>query len=158
MALTANEISNLVFRRVSSSGKTQFSLSSQMIDVLTVLDGQRNLGQASQETGYDFGLVKAVVAQLLKMKLIELVPVSSPSVDEEFMAFLSKALSMAIGPLAAVLIEDARSDLGHPEGPLPQDRAAELVDLLAREINQPEKRNQFQVKMVGKLKSKGYFA
>jgi hypothetical protein len=54
MALTANEISNLVFRRVSSSGKTQFSLSSQMIDVLTVLDGQRNLGQASQETGYDF--------------------------------------------------------------------------------------------------------
>ena len=156
MALSATEISALVFRRIPRSGEAHFSLSTQMIDVLAALNGKRNLGDVARQTGYGVGVIKPVIAQLLNMKLIELVRTAPPAVDQEFMVCLAKELSLAIGPLAGVVIEDALRDLGHPKGALPQARAAELVDLLAREISRPEKRNQFQVRMVNQLKVKGY--
>ena len=157
MALSAAEISALVFRRIPHSGQTEFSLTSQMIDVLTALDGRRNLAEVGRQTGIEFGIVKAVVSQLLNLKLIEVVQKAPPVVDDEFMAYLQRELSLAIGPLAEVVIEDAIYDLGYTEGRLPQRRAAELVDLLAKEISRPEKRNQFQVNLVRQLKAKGYF-
>ena len=157
MALSAAEIAALVFRRVPGTGETQFTMTSQMIDVLAAMDGQRNLSELAQQTGHDFGAVKTVAAKLLNAKLVEIVKTVPPAVDNEFMAFLLRELSLAIGPLAEVVIEDAMHDLGFPRGPLPKGRAAELVDLLSREISRPEKRSQFQTNMVGKLKDKGYY-
>jgi len=158
MALSAAEIAALVFRRAQGTGETQFTMTTQMIDILAAMDGQRNLGELVQQTGVDIGTVKSVAAQLLNAKLVELVKSEPPAVDNEFTAFLLREMSLAIGPLAEVVIEDAMHDLGCPEGPLPQGRAAELVDLLSKEISRPEKRSQFQTNMVGKLKEKGYFA
>ncbi|MGB5986009.1 MAG: hypothetical protein WBG37_11950 [Desulfobacterales bacterium] len=157
MALSAAQIEALVFRRIPQAGEAQFTMNNQMIDILTALNGRRNVGVVSRKTGYDLGIVKAVLAQLLKLKLVEVVQSAPPAVDDEFMTVLLRELSLAIGPLAQVVMEDAMHDLGHPQGPFPQGRAAELVDLLAKEITRPEKRNRFQTQMVGQLKAKSYY-
>ncbi|MDY7034997.1 MAG: hypothetical protein SV375_02370, partial [Thermodesulfobacteriota bacterium] len=76
--------------------------------------------------------------------------------DKDFINYLNEQLSMAIGPIARVLVEDAISDLGYSPHRFPSHQAAELIDLLAREIQREEKMITFQKNMLNKVKEKGY--
>ena len=69
---------------------------------------------------------------------------------------LQKELSLAIGPLAEIVIEDAAGDLGHDLFRFPSQRAAELVELIGREIKRGDKRVVFTQNMVAAIKEKGY--
>jgi len=70
--------------------------------------------------------------------------------------FLSQQLHLAVGPIAEVLIEDAVADLGYSLYQFPSHRAAELVELLARQIQRQEKRTAFEQAMVKKLRDKDF--
>ena len=64
-------------------------------------------------------------------------------------------MSLSLGPIADVLIEEAVTDLDHSKREFPRHRAAELVNLLAREIRREEKRIVLQQNMVKKIKEIG---
>ena len=55
-------------------------------------------------------------------------------------------------------MEEALADLGHSTGALPVHQAAELVELLAHEIQREEQRIEFKQKLVKMIMQKGYSA
>ncbi len=61
-----------------------------------------------------------------------------------FFDYLRHQLSTAVGPIAAILIEDGVNDIGHTLSRFPRKHAAELVELLSRDIQREEKRNLFK--------------
>ena len=72
------------------------------------------------------------------------------------MAFLVSQLSVAIGPLGGIIVEDGLEDLGYTKTNFPTHRTAELVNLLSQEIQREDKRIQFKQVMLKKIKDKGY--
>jgi hypothetical protein len=100
--------------------------------------------------------VRDAVNKLLRLELIEPVENAIPVLDRDFLGHLKRDLSLAIGPLAEVLIEDAINDLGYSIEKFPEHRVAELVEMLAREIHREDKRAIFKHNMVSRIKERGY--
>jgi predicted regulator of amino acid metabolism with ACT domain len=154
--LRGGDISTLVFRRVMRQDAGEISFDPQMLATFMELDGKKNLAGVAKKTGQKMSSVREAVSKLLQLKLIEPVTRAISIVDIEFISFFQKELSLAIGPLAQIVIEDAASDLGHDLSRFPSHRAAELVELTGREIKREEKRAVFTQNMVRMIKEKGY--
>lgn len=71
-----------------------------------------------------------------------------PIVDEQFFRELARASAAALGPLAAVIVEDAVEAFGLPVDAFPRSRAAHLVEVVAREIKDDRRRADFQAYML----------
>ena len=101
--------------------------------------------------------MRDVISKLLQLKLIEKVEEKILSLDNDFIEYLFGQFSLAVGPIAQVLIEDEMQDLGFNVTQFPTQRIAELVDRLSREIRREEKKAQFKRNMINKIREKGYF-
>ena len=149
----AGDISALVFKSSIKGELGQFSLDSQMLKVLMALDGKKNLAAVAREIGMNIATLKEALARLQSVGLIETVEHAVPMLNQDFFDFLKEHLSLALGPLAEFLIEDEIQELGDKQGKVPFSRAAELVNLLARQVPRQEKRVAFQQAMVQKIKA-----
>ena len=156
MDISSGNILALVFRRVVREDIGEFSFDSNMLRVLMELDGKQSLSEIAKKINVDMSAIRKVMSKLLQLKLVEPVKVTVSMLDEDFFEYLQAQLSLALGPIAEVLIEDALNDLGHQRTRFPSSRAAELVDFVAREIQREEKMGQFKQDMVNKIKEKGY--
>ena len=152
MNISLNEAYVMVFKRVMRDNLGEFSLTSQMLKVIMELDGKKNLGTIAQKTGIKIGIIKEIISKLLKLELVEPVEGAIPILKDDFFDYLNTQLSLAVGPIAEILIDDAVSDLDHTLSHFPSCRAAELVDLLARQIQREEKMTRFKQNMVKKIK------
>ena len=157
MDILSGDIALLVFRRVVRSNIGDFSLDSQMLDVLMELDGKKNLGSIAKKTGMTTGNLREAVSKLLKLNLIEnVVKGTGTFLDNDFLDYLNEQLALAIGPVAEIIIEDAVSDLGYKMSQIPSHNIAELIDLLSREIQREERKESFKLNMVKRIKEKCY--
>jgi hypothetical protein len=156
MDITSGDISALVFKRTVKAESERFSFDNLMLAIFTELDGKANLAMVARKTGLKMGALREAVSKLLRLELIELVEDAIPMTDRDFLDYLKKELSLAIGPLAEVVIEDAVGSMGYSMAKLPQHKAAELVGMLAREIQREDKSAVFKQNMVNKIKGKGY--
>jgi hypothetical protein len=154
--MKAGDISTLVFRRVVRQDAGEISFDPQMLATFMELDGKKSLTDVAKSTGQKMSSVREAIGKLIQLKLIEPVTSAVSILDSEFIGYLRKALSLAIGPLAEIVIEDAASDLGHDLSRFPSQRAAELVELTGREIKREDKRVAFMQNMVSMIKEKGY--
>jgi hypothetical protein len=155
MDIPSADISALVFRRAPSKDLGEFSLNSTMLGLLVELDGKTSLDVIARRMGLDTSTSKQVILRLLNMRLVELVGRSVSLLSNDFFEYLSDELTLAVGPIADVLIEEAIHDLGQARSGFSRRRAPELVDLLAREIQREDKRLIFKRNMVEKLKEMG---
>ena len=149
----SGNISSVVLKRVLSSDIGEVSLDSQMLNVLMQIDGIKNLGQVAQIIKVDMPTLKETLRKLDRLNLIQVDEATVPTLDQGFFDFLTKHLTIAMGPMAEILIEDEIQDLGINRNKIPTHLAAELVDTLAREIPRPEKKVEFQQTMLKKLKN-----
>jgi hypothetical protein len=156
MDISSGDISGLVFKPVVRDDLGNFSLDGHMLSILMALDGKKSLGVISQKTGLSMAAIREIAAKLMALRLIEPIESAAAVLDRDFMDTLVAQLSLAIGPLAEVLVEDGVEDLGYTLRTVPIQRAAELVNLLAQEIQRDEKRTDFKQRMVKKIKEKGY--
>lgn len=156
MDVSAGGVEGLVFKQAIRGDLGKLSLDGQMLSVLMSFDGKKTLGQVAQNLGLEMTTIKPIVARLIKYKLVERVESAVDAVDQEFMAFLISQLSVAIGPLGGIVVEDGLEDLGYTKSNLPVQRTAELVNLLSQEIQREDKRIQFKQVMLRKIKEKGY--
>ncbi len=156
MDISSGEISFMVFRRVTRDDAGEFSLDGQMLSVLMELDGKKNVAVVAKNAGLSMGIISRAVSKLLELNLIEPVEEAISRLDEDFFDYLKSQLALAIGPIAEVIIEDVVADLGHSLSQFPSYRAAELIDLISREIQRGEKRNSFKQNMLNKIREKGY--
>ena len=146
------DISLMVFKRLDRDDPGQFSFNSQMLRVYLELDGKKNVGAISQITGFDQNAMRTVIAKLWQAQLIEPMENGTTQLGQEFLGHVQLHLSQAVGPIAQILIEEALVDLGIQPSRIPKHRAAEIVDLLAREIQREDKRNTFKQNMWPQLK------
>ena len=156
MDLTSGDISAMVFKPIVKDDLGNFSLDGHMLSVLMALDGKLTLGQVAQRAGLNMANLREAASKLHKLKLIEAVESTAHAIDKDFFDFLVAELSLALGPLAEVIVEDGVDDLGYTFQNFPTHRAAELINLLAQEIQRDEKKAEFKQNMVQKIKEKGY--
>ncbi|MBU0987120.1 MAG: hypothetical protein KKH68_07690 [Proteobacteria bacterium] len=152
MDTLAGDISDLVFKRSVKGDLDEFSLDSQMLKILMELDGKKNLASVSRSVNMNMTALKEVLARLNKIQLIEVVEKAVPMLNENFFDFLKNQLSLALGPIAEFLIEDGLHELGTNPDKVPVHRAAELVNLLARQIPRKDRKVTFQQAMAQKIK------
>ena len=74
------------------------------------------------------------------------------------MKYLFGQYSLAVGPIAEVLIEDEVQNLGYDLSRFPVQRLAELMNRLYREIKREEKKMIFKTNMMHKIREKGYLS
>ena len=151
MAPFSGDISVLVFKGSVKGDLDKFSLDNQMLQVLMELDGKKNLASVSRSVNMNLDTLKEVLARLHNVKLIEKVETTVSVLDAEFLDFLQNQLSLALGPIAEILIEDEILEFGNNPQEVPFYRAAELVNLLARQIPRQEKKIAFQQLMAKKI-------
>lgn len=148
----SGDISKLVLKRTVRADLGEVSLDSQMLQVLMELDGRKTIGQIAQSLNMTLKDLRAILGRLYQLRLCEIARNAIPSLGKEFFRFLSAELSRAMGPIADVVIEDEISDMGQSQAHFPAHRAAELVDVLARQILREERKVAFQQAMVKKLR------
>ena len=156
MDVLSGNILSMIFKQVVTGGMGDITLDSGLLNVFMELDGKKNLGMIAQKTGLNMGEIREAISKLLKMKLVESSTENILMVDGDFLNFLNGQLSLAVGPIAEVLIEDEIVNMGHGISKFPASKAAELVEIISMIIEHEEKRSVFKVSMVNKLKEKGY--
>ncbi len=148
----AGDISKLVLKRTVRADLGEVSLDSRMLQVLMELDGKKNLGKVAQALNMTLKDLRIIIQKLHQLKLCEPAKEAIPVLDRRFFNYLSAELSRAMGPIADVVIEDEINAMGEEPARFPAHRAAELVDLLARQILREERKVAFQQAMVKKLR------
>ena len=156
MDISSGDISTLVFRRLVRENTGEVSFDNQMLTIFMELDGKKSLATLARMTGLKMSSVREAVHKLMQLDIIELVEDTISALDRDFLDYLRRELSLAIGPLAEVLIEDAVSDLGYSVERFPAQRAAELVEMLGKEIHREDKQSAFKQNLVIKIREKGY--
>ena len=152
MDILSGDITTLIFRRAISADSGNVSLDGHMLNVLSKLDGRKNFGMISREIGIDMSAMRSVISKLAKLKLIEAVEEEIPVLDKEFFAFLIGQLSIITGPIAQVMVEDVIREMTHGSSAIPVNRAAELIEMLSRQIPETEKRTSFIQTMLARIK------
>ena len=152
MHVLAGDISKLVLKRTVRADLGEVSLDSEMLQVLMELDGTKNLGQVARSLNMNLKNLRIILNKLYKLHLCETAKDAVPTLGKDFFNYLSAELSRAMGPIADVVIEDEISEMGENQLKFPAHRAAELVDMLARQILREERKVTFQQAMVKKLR------
>lgn len=146
------DISKLVLKRTVRADMGEVSLDSRMLQVLMELDGKKPLGRIAQTLNLNMKSLREMANKLYQMGLCETATESMPTLGKDFFNQLSTELSRAMGPIADVVIEDEINEMGENPNRFPAHRAAELVDVLARQILREERKVAFQQAMVKKLR------
>ena len=152
MAASPDNISALVFKRSVKGDLDELSLDSQMLKGLMAFDGEKNLASVARSDNMDMDTLKGVLDKLQEFKLVKQVDAAVLMLNDDFFEFLKHQLSLAIGPIAEFLIEDEIQELSNTPWQLPFHLAAELVNLLARQIPRQENKVAFQQAMAQKIK------
>jgi len=77
---------------------------------------------------------------------------NSEHIGKALFSFLESTFSLALGPIAGVVIDDEIADMGENKDSFPLYRFAELVGFLAHHIPREDKKLEFQKIMMNKIK------
>jgi hypothetical protein len=150
----SGDISPLVFQLSVKNEPGEVTLDKEMLSVIQELDGKKTIGMIAKSMGLDQEKLKGIIAKLLTSGIIALVNQSMPMMKEDFFVYLTDQLSLATGPMAEVLIDEALATLGYNLTNFPKHRVQELIDLLAPRIFREEKRAIFKQNLYKKILSK----
>ena len=156
MDFSSSELSTMVFRRVVRQDLGKFQLDHKMLSVFMELDGKTPLGVVAQKTGMNMSSMRDIIAKLMQNGLVEKADREIVMLDKDFFDYLVAHLSLAVGPIAQVLIEDEVENMGYELSRFPGHRAAELIDNLAQEVRREEKKNVFLKMLATKIREKKY--
>lgn len=156
MDFSSSELSAMIFKRVIRQDIGEFPLDHQMLSVFMELDGKASLGTVARKTGLNMSSMREIIAKLIQNGLVEKEDQKITMLDKDFFDHLVAQLSLAVGPIAQVLIEDEVENLGYELSRFPGHRVTELIEKLAREIRREEKKNVFLKVMATKIREKNY--
>ena len=146
----------MVFRQIVKDDLGNISIDSRLLRVFLAFDGKKTLERVANETDIDMTAMREIISRLMSIELVEPTNKAMLTLDKDFMDFLTSQLSLALGPIAGVLIEEVVAEMGYSIEQFPSAQAAELIDLLAQEIQRDGKKNPFKMNMVNKIKERGY--
>lgn len=116
------------------------------------IDGKKNLNAIAQKTGIGIKDMRTLISNLLKQKLIAPSTNGVKVLSNGFHQKITAELALAVGPIAEVLVEDALADLGLRQGQVPLAKAAQLIELVSRDIQRDDKKSVFIKNMIEVVK------
>jgi len=152
--ILAGDISPLIFQLSAKNEPGQLTLDREMLTIIRELDGQKTIGMVAKNLGLKLDKLKEIIGKLLAHGIVGLVTQSMPMLKEDFFMYLADQLSLATGPMAEVLIDEAIASLGCSRASFPRHRVQELIDLLLPKIFRQEKRAVFRENLNKKILSK----
>ncbi len=156
MDILSGNISSIVFRQVVKDNLGNVSIDSRLLRVFLAFDGQKTLERVAKETNLDMVAMREIISRLMSLELVEPANKAMLTLDKEFIDYLTSQLSRALGPIAGLLIEEVVAEMGYSLKQFPSAQAAELIDLLARDIQRDQKKNPFKMNMINKIRERGY--
>lgn len=154
MQISPSEMANMVFKHMLPDGFFEFKCTSHMLKIFMMLDGTTNMAAISQKTAIPMKAVSEAISQLQDLKLVVTTNEGGAFLDHSFLSYLRAQLSIAVGPVAEILIEDAIKDLGHHIDLFPTVKSADLVVALAKDIQREDKKLEFQRKMIARIRGR----
>lgn len=154
MDILSGDISPLIFQLSVKNEPGEVTLDREMLAVIRELDGRKTVGMVAKNMGLELDKLKGIMGKLLTHGIVSLVSQSMVIMKEDFFTYLTDQLSLATGPMAEVLIDEAVTNLGYSVSNFPKHRVQELIDLLAPRIFREEKRAVFKQNLYKKILSK----
>ena len=148
---SSKSISKLIFQRRIGDNTGQIKLTSDMLKVLAVLDGRKNIEQVSKTLGMPLIEMRKILGELYRLRLVALKAV--PYLPQSFFQFMEAQVAEVMGPIAGMLIDDTLKQMGEIREKFPVNRAIELVEKVAGKFIVDEKKPSFINVMRGHLKS-----
>ena len=142
------------YRKVIRTDHDKISLDADMIRLLIAIDENKSLYQIAEEVEMEASTLNKNLSKLLAQGLIEPVKKDLPVLDKIFLQALKINLSMAIGPMAEILIEEVVSEMELTAPEITLHQAAELIAVLSHEIPDEKKRIEFKKSMMDILNKK----
>ncbi|MGH2634207.1 MAG: DUF4388 domain-containing protein [Tepidiformaceae bacterium] len=126
--------------------------------VLSQVDGRTTIGEIAANMRCDeFSLMEALVPMvsggMLKLELATRAAPVRAVASPAFFASLTAAVAAAMGPLAEIIIDDCIDGMGLTRESLPREMVSTLVERIASEIRDVEKRVRFQQTMLAILRN-----
>ena len=143
MAHAAADIASMVFRQAVIKETGAFSLDRRMLAILVEFDGIRTVAEIARRLNVDPETVFMTVRRLSALGLIEPVTDNGRTLSPAAIAYLTRQLARAVGPLAVILVEDAIQDLGYEPDGFPVARLNELIARLCTSIRKENKKKDF---------------
>jgi hypothetical protein len=148
---------NVTFKLSTSGSTSAINLQPDEWQVLAQVNGNRTVGQIIENTGSDEFNIARILFQLYTIGLLEIVPENArpagPTVDVKFIDKIESELKKIIGPLAAVVVEEAIEGFGANRNAFPHAKIASLIETLCSEISDENKKIHFSQIMIDQLKN-----
>jgi len=152
--ILSGDISSLIFQLSVKNEPGEVTLDKEMLAVIQELDGKKTIGMVAKNMGLELDKLKRIIGKLLTHGIIAPTSQSMQVMKEDFFVYITDQLSLATGPMAEVLIDEAVANLGYTLSNFPKHRVQELIDLLAPRIFREEKRAVFKQNLYKKILSK----
>ncbi|MBL8150568.1 MAG: DUF4388 domain-containing protein [Blastocatellia bacterium] len=148
---------NTIFK-VSSRSSREFSMRSEDWAILREVDGLKSVRELSEATQLTELQTSRILVRLCDLGLVEASGEAAPeeniidAVDEAILNQVEKDLTVAIGPMAPIVIDDCIEMLGYRRSEVPKDMVPSLLERLAEEIPDNDRRVRFQESMLEIMK------
>jgi hypothetical protein len=143
--------------KLSSTGATgMVTLQPEDWQVLAQVNGLRSIEDIAVGLNRDEFSVAKTMHGLIRAGLLivnDQASSAKPSINSAFLKKMESEFVEIIGPLAPVIIESEIAALGESAQSFPRNKVGQLVERVCREIDQEDKRIQFQKTILDLLKN-----
>lgn len=146
---------HVTYKKTDIKSASDLNLSSADWMVLTQVNGNQSIAEIAETSSMKIDQVIGIMENLFKLNLIELF---SSEIKEEsvlapsFFKNMELMLLKIIGPVAPFVIDDVILETGDNKSKFPSEKAPELIELICDEIQDDQKKIQFQSEMLNILK------
>lgn len=133
-SISVNEMARMQFKRIEGLNLSEFGLDFRLFNVATALDGVRDVKTIAKEGSYDLSDLCSMIARLQEMGVVEALQGGKKYISKKLITQLTDQLSISVGPVASVLVDDVAAAMGYRRYNLPTHRLQELIERLGESI------------------------
>ena len=154
--VASGNLSKVIFRLSNKELSGEVTLTPVVWRVLVQFDGTRTVAEIAQGLKLEESGVGQIAETLFRSGILQVAPGSvappRPTVNGAFIEQITTELARAIGPLAALTLEDEIAALEEIQESFPRERIPELIERLGQAIQADARRLRFQQVMLAAIR------
>ena len=146
---------HVVYKKSEIKSASGLNLRSSEWMVLTQVNGKNSIEEIAEIASMQVKEVTQTLHNLFQHGLIELYRQEKKEeniLDASFFINIERVLTRIIGPVAPFVIEDVLTETNQSKSKFPSERVAELIELICDEIQDEQKKIEFQSQMLNYIK------
>jgi len=142
-----SKLAGMVFEKNLGGKDREISLTAKKLEVLTALDGTRNVAEISAALNMRIIDLGKILTSLYKQDLIVKKKQTDVFVEKSFMNEMERRL----GPITTIVMQDIARQMGADVERFPITHLPEYIEELSKKIPVAEKKREFIQSMLSKL-------